>query len=87
VESTKGTRIFRDKNFVGFEGLQISNVYQIQSFEFEMRGLSDAFKELKFHCSGKFLEKMLPCKCQMLFNVMLDCQCFPPFQLQGGNLF
>lgn len=60
VESTKDTRIFRDKNFVGFETLQLSNVYQIWSFEFQIYGLSNAFKEFKFHCSGKFLGKMLP---------------------------
>jgi hypothetical protein len=87
VESTKDTRIFRDKNFVGFERLLLSNVYQIQSFEFQMRGLSNAFKQFEFHCSGKFLGKPLACKCQMLFNVILDCECFSPFQLQGGISF
>jgi hypothetical protein len=49
--------------------------------------LFNAFKVIEFHYSGKFLGKMLPCKCQMLFNVTLDCQWFSPFQLSGGSLF
>ncbi len=52
-----------------------------------MSGLSNTFKEFEFHRSGKFLGKTLPCKCQMLFNVIFNCQWFSPFQLQGGNLF
>jgi hypothetical protein len=61
VESIKDTRIFKGKNFIGFERLferlQLSNLYQIQSFEFQMCGLSNAFKEFKFHCSGKVFGK------------------------------
>jgi hypothetical protein len=53
VESTKDTRIFRDKNFVGFERLHLSNVYQIQSVEFKMCSLSNAFTEFQVSLQWK----------------------------------
>ncbi len=80
---TKDTRIFRDKNFVGFERLELSSAYQIQSSEFRVCRLTNAFTEFEFHSSGKFLGRTLECKCQMLFNVNIGLSMVLSFPTAG----